>query len=91
MNSDNSWFLNEVTKAAKWYFYDNGVRNAAVNDFRRCIGIFLCEYGVSRRGHAMRCCITGFGFAQPPDCMFSACRVIRHPCGPFNSAGQVPS
>jgi len=25
---------NEVTKAAKWYFYDNGVRNAVVNDFR---------------------------------------------------------
>ena len=24
----------EVTRAAKWYFYDNGVRNAVVNDFR---------------------------------------------------------
>ncbi len=31
---DNSCFQNEVTKAAKWYFYDNGVRNAVVNDFR---------------------------------------------------------
>jgi predicted AAA+ superfamily ATPase len=25
---------NEVTKTSKWYFYDNGVRNAVVNDFR---------------------------------------------------------
>lgn len=25
---------NEIGKAAKWYFYDNGVRNAVINDFR---------------------------------------------------------
>lgn len=25
---------NEISKAAKWYFYDNGIRNAVVNDFR---------------------------------------------------------
>ncbi|SDG04095.1 hypothetical protein SAMN05421827_10313 [Pedobacter terrae] len=24
----------EVTKSSKWYFYDNGIRNAIVNDFR---------------------------------------------------------
>lgn len=24
----------EVTKSSKWYFYDNGVRNAIINDFR---------------------------------------------------------
>ena len=24
----------EVTKSSKWYFYDNGIRNAVVNDFR---------------------------------------------------------
>lgn len=24
----------EVSKAAKWYFYDNGIRNAIINDFR---------------------------------------------------------
>jgi len=25
---------NEISKSAKWYFYDNGIRNAVVNDFR---------------------------------------------------------
>lgn len=25
---------NEISKGAKWYFYDNGIRNAIVNDFR---------------------------------------------------------
>lgn len=25
---------NEISKGAKWYFYDNGIRNAVVNDFR---------------------------------------------------------
>lgn len=25
---------NEITKSAKWYFCDNGVRNAVINDFR---------------------------------------------------------
>ena len=24
----------EVTKSSKWYFYDNGIRNAVINDFR---------------------------------------------------------
>ena len=24
----------EVTKSSKWYFYDNGIRNAIINDFR---------------------------------------------------------
>ncbi|MES2446909.1 MAG: DUF4143 domain-containing protein [Bacteroidota bacterium] len=24
----------EVTKSSKWYFYDNGIRNALINDFR---------------------------------------------------------
>ena len=24
----------EVTKSSKWYFYDNGIRNAVLNDFR---------------------------------------------------------
>lgn len=25
---------NEISKGAKWYFYDNGIRNAIINDFR---------------------------------------------------------
>ena len=25
---------NEVSRAVKWYFYDNGIRNAVINDFR---------------------------------------------------------
>jgi predicted AAA+ superfamily ATPase len=25
---------NEISKSVKWYFYDNGIRNAIVNDFR---------------------------------------------------------
>ena len=24
----------EITKSSKWYFYDNGIRNAIINDFR---------------------------------------------------------
>jgi hypothetical protein len=24
----------EITKSAKWYFFDNGIRNAVINDFR---------------------------------------------------------
>lgn len=24
----------EITKSSKWYFYDNGIRNAVINDFR---------------------------------------------------------
>jgi predicted AAA+ superfamily ATPase len=25
---------NEISKSAKWYFFDNGIRNAVINDFR---------------------------------------------------------
>ena len=27
-------FRKEITKSAKWYFFDNGIRNALINDFR---------------------------------------------------------
>ncbi|MDY0905220.1 ATP-binding protein [Pedobacter sp. CFBP9032] len=44
----------EVTKSSKWYFYDNGIRNAIVNDFRLLSlrndqGILWENYGFSER------------------------------------------
>ncbi|MGO4876458.1 ATP-binding protein [Pedobacter psychrotolerans] len=44
----------EVTKSSKWYFYDNGIRNAIINDFRLLSlrndqGILWENYGFSER------------------------------------------
>ena len=44
----------EVTKSSKWYFYDNGIRNAIINDFRLLVlrndqGILWENYGFSER------------------------------------------
>ncbi|MCZ4224079.1 ATP-binding protein [Pedobacter rhodius] len=44
----------EVTKSSKWYFYDNGIRNAIINDFRLLAlrndhGILWENYGFSER------------------------------------------
>jgi predicted AAA+ superfamily ATPase len=44
----------EVSKTAKWYFYDNGIRNAIINDFRmpvlrNDIGVLWENYIVSER------------------------------------------
>jgi predicted AAA+ superfamily ATPase len=44
----------EVTKSSKWYFFDNGIRNAIINDFRiptlrNDIGILWENYLVSER------------------------------------------
>ena len=50
---------NEVTKTSKWYFYDNGVRNAVVNDFRipamrQDIGQLWESYMISERIKKLR-------------------------------------
>jgi len=44
----------EITKSSKWYFYDNGIRNAIINDFRLLAlrndqGILWENYGFSER------------------------------------------
>jgi uncharacterized protein len=44
----------EVSKSAKWYFYDNGIRNAIINDFRLLplrndIGLLWENYLISER------------------------------------------
>jgi len=44
----------EVTKSSKWYFYDNGIRNAIINDFRLLSlrndqGILWENYGFGER------------------------------------------
>lgn len=44
----------EVTKSSKWYFYDNGIRNAIINDFRlpalrNDIGALWENYCISER------------------------------------------
>ena len=44
----------EITKSSKWYFYDNGIRNAIVNDFRLLAlrndqGLLWENYGFSER------------------------------------------
>jgi predicted AAA+ superfamily ATPase len=44
----------EVSKSSKWYFYDNGIRNAIINDFRlpalrNDIGILWENYLISER------------------------------------------
>ncbi len=44
----------EISKTAKWYFYDNGIRNAIINDFRmpvlrNDIGILWENYILSER------------------------------------------
>lgn len=44
----------EVTKSSKWYFYDNGIRNAIINDFRLLAlrndhGLLWENYGFSER------------------------------------------
>lgn len=44
----------EVTKSSKWYFYDNGIRNAIINDFRLLVlrndqGILWENYCFSER------------------------------------------
>ena len=44
----------EVTKSSKWYFYDNGIRNAIINDFRLLPirndqGLLWENYGFSER------------------------------------------
>ncbi|MHB1922634.1 MAG: ATP-binding protein [Chitinophagaceae bacterium] len=44
----------EVSKSSKWYFYDNGIRNAIINDFRiptlrNDIGVLWENYVISER------------------------------------------
>jgi len=44
----------EVSKAGKWYFYDNGIRNAVINDFsplstRRDVGVLWENYLIGER------------------------------------------
>lgn len=44
----------EVTKSSKWFFYDNGIRNAIINDFRLLAlrndqGLLWENYGFSER------------------------------------------
>jgi len=44
----------EVTKAGKWYFYDNGIRNSIISDFtplnmRKDIGVIWENYLISER------------------------------------------
>ena len=44
----------EVTKPSKWYFFDNGIRNAIINDFaplsqRRGVGALWENYLISER------------------------------------------
>lgn len=44
----------EISKGVKWYFYDNGIRNAIINDFklppvRRDIGVLWENYLLSER------------------------------------------
>lgn len=44
----------EISKAGKWYFFDNGIRNAIINDFRPValrndIGILWENYVISER------------------------------------------
>lgn len=44
----------EISKTAKWYFYDNGIRNAIINDFRmpvlrNDIGVLWENYILSER------------------------------------------
>jgi predicted AAA+ superfamily ATPase len=44
----------EVSKSKKWYFYDNGIRNALINDFSRLqsrndIGLLWEQYVLSER------------------------------------------
>lgn len=34
LNGFSTNLRKEVTKSAKWYFFDNGIRNALINDFR---------------------------------------------------------
>lgn len=34
LNGFSSNLRKEVTKSSKWYFFDNGIRNALINDFR---------------------------------------------------------
>jgi predicted AAA+ superfamily ATPase len=45
---------NEIAKGCKWYFYDNGIRNAVINDFRtpsmrNDMGILWESYLISER------------------------------------------
>jgi predicted AAA+ superfamily ATPase len=45
---------NEISKSAKWYFYDNGIRNAVINDFRmptmrNDLGVLWESYIISER------------------------------------------
>lgn len=44
----------EISKGVKWYFYDNGIRNAVINDFRQVslrndIGMLWENYIISER------------------------------------------
>ena len=44
----------EVSKSSKWFFYDNGIRNAVINDFsltpqRKDIGALWENYSISER------------------------------------------
>ena len=44
----------EVSKSSKWYFYDSGIRNAIINDFRipalrNDIGVLWENYVISER------------------------------------------
>jgi predicted AAA+ superfamily ATPase len=34
LNGHSTNARKEISKAAKWYFYDNGIRNAIINDFK---------------------------------------------------------
>jgi predicted AAA+ superfamily ATPase len=59
----------EVTKSAKWYFFDNGIRNAIINDFRmpsmrNDMGALWENYIISERIKKTRYCqeLTQFFF-----------------------------
>lgn len=50
---------NEISKGAKWFFYDNGIRNAVVNDFRlpalrNDVGLLWESYIISERMKKLR-------------------------------------
>jgi predicted AAA+ superfamily ATPase len=49
----------EISKNAKWYFFDNGIRNAVINDFRPLglrndLGVLWETYVLSERIKKMR-------------------------------------
>ncbi len=49
----------EIAKGAKWYFFDNGIRNAVINDFRmpalrNDMGVLWESYVISERIKKMR-------------------------------------